>query len=233
MGKTPLARILVVDDEVQIRRALVSNLLVRGYEVLEAADGEEAIRVAADGRPDAIILDLGLPKIEGIEVVRAVRGWSKIPIVVLSVRSDEIEKIEAFDAGIDDYVVKPFGMGELLARLRAALRRGRPDDVEPVVVAGDLVIDLNQTTVTRRGEIVHLTPTEWRFLAILVRNHGRLLSQRQVLHDVWGPDYASETHYLRVYVSTLRRKLEDDPSHPKHIITEPRMGYRFIVEPEV
>jgi two-component system KDP operon response regulator KdpE len=228
-GSTPL-RILVVDDEVQIRRALVTNLEVRGYLVDQSVDGEEAIRLAADRHPDAIILDLGLPKVDGIDVVRAIRQWSSVPIVILSVRNDDTEKIEALDAGADDYVVKPFVMGELLARLRAALRRSQPQGIEPVVRAGDLVIDLADTTVTRAGSPIHLTPTEWRFLALLVRNHGRLVSQVQVLSEVWGPSYVRELNYLRTYAGTIRKKIETDPSRPRHLITEPGMGYRFILD---
>lgn len=225
-------RVLVVDDEPQIRRALVSNLDVRGYEVIQATNGAEAIRFTADRHPDAIILDLGLPEIDGIDVLKSIRGWSAIPIIILSVRSDESEKIEALDLGADDYVTKPFSMGELLARLRAALRRVYPEQTEPIVTAGDLEIDLSLMTVKKSGEVVHLTPTEWRFLSLLVRNHGRLITQKRILQEVWGPNHESEFHYLRIFAGGLRRKLETDPSHPAHIITEPRMGYRFVIDGE-
>jgi two-component system KDP operon response regulator KdpE len=221
--------VLVVDDEPQIRRALATNLTARGYEVLQAGTGEEALRLVADHHPDVVILDLGLPGMDGIEVVHGLRGWSDVPIIVLSVRSEERDKVEALDAGADDFLTKPFGMAELLARVRAAVRRGTPAGTEPVIDAGGLHIDLAAKRVLRDGADVHLTPTEWGLLEQLSRNPGRLVTQRQLLQAVWGPEYGTETHYLRVYMATLRRKLEDDPGRPRHLITEPGMGYRFEV----
>jgi two-component system KDP operon response regulator KdpE len=219
--------VLVVDDEPQIRRALAANLKAREYEVLQASTGEEALRLTAERRPDVVILDIGLPGMDGIEVVHGIRGWSEVPIIMLSVRRDESDKVEALDAGADDYLTKPFGMGELLARLRAALRRAGTEEVEPVVDAGALHIDLAAKRVLRDGTDVHLTPTEWGLVEQLVRNPGKLVTQRQLLQAVWGPEYGTETHYLRVYMAALRRKLEDDPSRPHHFLTEPGMGYRF------
>ncbi len=222
-----MTRVLVVDDEPQILRAMKANLVARGYEVDLAPTGEDALRLAAAHRPDAVILDLGLPGIDGIEVVEGLRGWTAVPIIVLSVRDAEADKIAALDAGADDYVTKPFGMGELLARLRAAVRRSSPGPESAIVETRSFEIDLAAKRVRRRGEEVHLTPTEWALLEVLVRNPGRLVSQRQLLQQVWGPQYETETNYLRVYLAQLRRKLEDDPSRPRHLITEPGMGYRF------
>jgi len=223
-----MTRVLVVDDEPQILRALRTNLAARGYEVDVVATGEAALAQAAAHRPDVVILDLGLPGIDGIGVVEGLRGWTDVPIIVLSVRDAEADKIGALDAGADDYVTKPFGMGELLARLRAATRRAAPGGPEaPVVVTDSFTVDLAASRVTRHGEDVHLTPTEWHLLEVLVRHPGRLVSQRQLLQAVWGPQYETETNYLRVYLAQLRRKLEDDPSQPRHLLTEPGMGYRF------
>ncbi|MCU1370077.1 MAG: kdpE3 [Ilumatobacteraceae bacterium] len=223
-----MTRVLVVDDEPQIRRALRTNLAARGYEVDLAESGEQALDLAATSHPDVVILDLGLPGIDGIAVVEGLRGWTKVPIIVLSVRDAEADKIAALDAGADDYVTKPFSMGELLARLRAATRRGTPGpDEAPTVVTDAFTVDLAAKRVLRDGAEVHLTPTEWQLLETLVRNPGRLISQRQLLQTVWGPQYERETNYLRVYLAQLRRKLEADPSRPKHLITEPGMGYRF------
>ena len=222
-----VTRILVVDDEPQLRRALDINLRVRGYEVHQASTGEEALRLVASVHPDAIVLDLGLPGIDGLEVIRGIRGWSTVPIVVLSVRDAEADKVSALDAGADDYVTKPFGMDELLARLRAALRRNAPTDEEAIVAAGNLVFDLGARRVQRAGVDVRLTPTEWQLVETLVRSRGRLVSQPQLLRDVWGPSYVDNTNYLRVYMAQIRRKLESDPSKPVHFITEPGMGYRF------
>ena len=223
-----MTRVLVVDDEPQIRRALRTNLAARDYEVDLAASGEEALERAAAHHPDVVILDLGLPGIDGIAVVEGLRGWSTVPIIVLSVRDAEADKIAALDAGADDYVTKPFSMGELLARLRAATRRGAagPEE-EPVIATDSFTVDLAAKRVERDGNEVHLTPTEWQLLETLVRNPGRLISQRQLLQTVWGPQYERETNYLRVYLAQLRRKLETDPSRPRHLITEPGMGYRF------
>jgi two-component system KDP operon response regulator KdpE len=223
------ARILIVDDEPQLVRALGINLKALGYRVDTAASGEEALRKAADHRPDTVILDLGLPGIDGIEVIRGLRGWTTVPIIVLSVRDAEREKIAALDAGADDYVTKPFGMGELLARLRAALRReSDTGDDQPMVVTDDFSIDLAKKVVTgASGAEVRLTPTEWGVLEMLVRHRGKLVTQTQLLKEVWGPQYGEETNYLRVFMAQLRRKLEPQPSNPRYFITEPGMGYRF------
>jgi two-component system KDP operon response regulator KdpE len=223
------ARILIVDDEPQIVRALGINLKALGYRVDTAASGEEALRKAADHRPDTVILDLGLPGIDGIEVIRGLRGWTTVPIIVLSVRDAEREKIAALDAGADDYVTKPFGMGELLARLRAALRRESDSgDDQPMVVTDDFSIDLAKKVVTgASGAEIRLTPTEWGILEMLVRHRGKLVTQTQLLKEVWGPQYGEETNYLRVFMAQLRRKLEPQPSNPRYFITEPGMGYRF------
>jgi two-component system KDP operon response regulator KdpE len=228
MAETP--RILVVDDEPQIVRALGINLKALGYQVDTAASGEEALHKAAQHRPDTVILDLGLPGIDGIDVIRGLRGWSKVPIIVLTVRDTEGEKIAALDAGADDYVTKPFGMGELLARLRAALRREiDPGDDLPVVETDDFTIDLSTKRVigSNRREI-KLTPTEWGIVEMLVRHRDRLVTQTQLLKEVWGPQYGQETNYLRVFMAQLRRKLEPVPSSPRYFITEPGMGYRFV-----
>lgn len=225
----PAIRVLVVDDEPQIVRALRINLSVRGYEVITAGTGGAALRAAADKHPDVVILDLGLPDIDGIEVLAGLRGWTSAPVIVLSARTDSADKVEALDAGADDYVTKPFGMDELLARLRAAVRRGAADtdSSDPVVVTSSFTVDLAAKKVTKNEETVHLTPTEWGMLEMLVRNKGKLVGRKELLREVWGPSYATETHYLRVYLAQLRRKLEDDPSHPKHLLTEAGMGYRF------
>ena len=222
-------RILVVDDELQIVRALGINLRALGYVVDTAASGEEALRKAANHRPDTVILDLGLPGIDGIDVIRGLRGWTNVPIIVLSVRDAEREKIAALDAGADDYVTKPFGMGELLARLRASLRReSKPDDEQPVITTDDFVIDLSTKRVTdASGEEIRLTPTEWGILEMLVHHRGKLVTQTQLLKEVWGPQYGQETNYLRVFIAQLRRKLEPQPSMPRYFITEAGMGYRF------
>ncbi|MEW1776468.1 response regulator [Streptomyces sp. NPDC086777] len=226
-----MTRVLVVDDEPQIVRALVINLKARKYEVDAAPDGRTALELAASRHPDVVVLDLGLPDMDGVEVIRGLRGWTRVPILVLSARHSSDEKVEALDAGADDYVTKPFGMDELLARLRAAVRRAEPvdgggeDDV--LVETEGFTVDLAAKKVNRAGRDVRLTPTEWHLLEVLVRNTGRLVSQKQLLQEVWGPSYGTETNYLRVYMAQLRRKLEADPSHPKHFITEPGMGYRF------
>jgi two-component system KDP operon response regulator KdpE len=224
-----VTRVLVVDDDPQIRRALKINLSARGYTVLTAPDGTTALHAAAHDRPDVIVLDLGLPDLDGTDVITGLRGWSTTPIIVLSARTDSSDKVGALDAGADDYITKPFGMAELLARLRAAVRRAttHPTDNEAVVHAGTLCIDLAAKHVTRDGAGVRLTPTEWGILELLVRHSGKLVSQRQLLTEVWGPSYQAESHYLRVYLAQLRRKLEPDASHPQHLITEPGMGYRF------
>jgi len=225
-----VSRVLVVDDELPMRRTLDIGLRARGYDVALAATGEEALEMAAREAPDAVILDLGLPGIDGIQVARGLRGWSSAPIIVLSARGAEAVKVAALDAGADDYVTKPFGMDELLARLRAALRRANPAQDVSTVRTPDFTIDLLDKTVTVASAEVRLTPTEWQIVELLVRHRGRLVSQTQLLRDVWGPEYHHETHYLRVYMSQLRRKLEPDPAHPRYFITEPGMGYRLILD---
>jgi len=222
------ARVLVVDDEPGLVRALAINLRSSGWEVATAPDGARALDLAATWHPDVVLLDLGLPDISGLDVIAGIRGWSRVPIVVLSARQHGEDKVDALDAGADDYVTKPFAMNELLARLRAAVRRAAPGDAtEAVVEAGDLTIDLARRRVLRHGEEVRLTPTEWALVDILVRHRGKLVSRDQLLREVWGPAYVSETGYLRVYTANLRRKLERDPSHPRHFITTPGMGYVF------
>jgi two-component system KDP operon response regulator KdpE len=225
-----MTRVLVVDDEPQIVRALVINLRARGYEVDAAHDGASALELAAARHPDVVLLDLGLPDMDGTQVIRGLRGWTNIPVIVLSARHASDEKVEALDAGADDYVTKPFGMDELLARLRAAVRRAAPvgsDPGEAVVTTEGFTVDLVAKRVQREGADVRLTPTEWHLLEFMVRNAGRLVSQKQLLQEVWGPAYGTESNYLRVYMAQLRRKLEADPAHPRHFITEPGMGYRF------
>jgi two-component system KDP operon response regulator KdpE len=219
--------VLVVDDDRQLLRALRINLTARGYDVDVAVDGTAALATASRQPPDLIIVDLGLPDMDGVRVVEGIRGWSTAPIIVLSARHVEQSKVQALDAGADDYVTKPFGMDELLARVRAALRRGVPAAEDPVVATDAFTVDLAARRVTRDGADVRLTPTEWHVLEVLVRNPGKLVSQRQLLQEVWGPRYERETNYLRVYVAQLRAKLEPDPSRPRHLLTEPGMGYRF------
>lgn len=223
-----MTRILVVDDEPQIVRALSINLRARGYEVTTAGDGLEAIEVAAIAPPDVVVLDLGLPDLDGVDVIGRLRAQSAVPILVLSGRSDSADKVEALDAGADDYVTKPFGMDELLARLRVMLRRNAPAETEAATVTfGRVVVDLGATRVTVGGTEVRLTPTEWHLLEVFVRNPGRLISQRQLLSEVWGPGYENAHGNLRLYMAQLRRKLEPEPSRPVHFRNEPGMGYRF------
>jgi two-component system KDP operon response regulator KdpE len=222
-----VSRILVVDDEPQLLRALGTNLKARGYEVELAATGEAALTLAARTHPDVVVLDLGLPGIDGTDVIRGLRGWTSVPIIVLSVRETESEKVEALDAGADDYVTKPFGMDELLARLRAALRRAVPGEEEAVVHTNDFDVDLAAKRVTTANGEIRLTPTEWAIVEILVRNPRKLVTQRRLLQEVWGPQYEKETNYLRVYLAQIRQKLEPDPARPRYFITEARMGYRF------
>jgi two-component system, OmpR family, KDP operon response regulator KdpE len=223
-----VTRVLVVDDEPQILRALRINLRARRYDVEVATDGAGALRLAASHRPDLVVLDLGLPDLDGVEVIRGLRGWTTVPIIVLSGRAGSQDKVAALDAGADDYVTKPFGIDELLARIRAITRRVVPVGESAVVGVGRFRVDLAAHAVHGPdGVDVRLTPTEWHLLEILLRNPGKLVSQRQLLHDVWGPQYQSETNYLRQYMAQLRRKLEDDPSRPRHLLTEPGMGYRF------
>src|SRR3954471_2221758 len=222
-----MTKVVVIDDEPALCRALRVNLTARAYDVTVAGDGSSGLAAVAAQRPDVVILDLGLPDMDGEQVIRGVRGWSAIPIIVLSAREQESAKVAALDAGADDYVTKPFGMDELLARLRAAVRRGAPADEEPVVVTDDFTVDLAAKRVTVGGGDVRLTPTEWQLLEVLVRHQGRLVTQQQLLRDVWGPAYKTEVNYLRVYTAQLRRKLEPDPSRPRYLITEAGMGYRF------
>ncbi|WP_326569287.1 response regulator [Amycolatopsis rhabdoformis] len=232
MSPDNAATVLVVDDEPQIVRALRINLNARGYKVITAHDGTAALKAVAETKPDVVVLDLGLPDLDGTEVIAGLRGWTTVPIIVLSARGDSADKVQALDAGADDYVTKPFGMDELLARLRAAVRRSTvagPDGAEAVVDTGSFTIDLAAKKVRRDGHEVHLTKTEWGVLELLVRNRGRLVAQKQLLHEVWGPSYETESHYLRVYLAQLRRKLEPEPSRPRHLLTEPGMGYRFEV----
>jgi len=220
-------RVLVVDDEPAIRRFLRVSLAAHGYAIFEADCGEAARVAAAADRPDLIILDLGLPDLEGAEVTRRLREWTRIPIVILSVRGQEADKIAALDAGADDYVVKPFGVGELLARMRVALRHATPAGDEPVFVVDELVIDRARREVKVAGREMQLTPTEYSLLCALAAHAGKVLTHRQLLRELWGPGYEQETHMLRVNISNLRRKLEPDPTRPHYIRTEPGVGYRL------
>ena len=223
-----MTRVLVVDDEPQIVRALQINLKARGYEVHLAGSGTAALKVAAQHPPELVILDLGLPDLDGVDVIRGLRGWTEAPILVLSGRTDSTDKVEALDAGADDYVTKPFGIDELLARMRAVLRRSNIAQDQPVVTVGSATVDLAAKRVTlETGEDIRLTPTEWHLLEVLVRHPGKLMSQRQLLTEVWGPGYETASGNLRFYMGQLRRKLETDPARPKHLLTEPGMGYRF------
>jgi len=222
-----VTRVLIVDDEPAILKALAINLRARKYEVLTAASGTEALSVAAAHPPDIVILDLGLPDLDGTEVIGGLRGWTEVPILVLSGRSDSADKVEALDAGADDYVTKPFGMDELLARLRAMTRRGGGADEQPLVAFGDVTVDLAARRVTRLDAEVRLTPTEWHLLEVLLRHPGKLLSQRQLLTEVWGPGYETAQGNLRLYMGQLRKKLEPDPARPRFFHNEPGMGYRF------
>jgi two-component system KDP operon response regulator KdpE len=222
-----VSRVLVVDDDAALVRALSINLRARGYEVHAASTGAGALALAASHPPQAVVLDLGLPDLDGTEVIAGLRGWTGVPILVLSAREDSAEKVAALDAGADDYVVKPFGMDELLARLRAAIRRGTPEPARPVVTTADFTVDLGAGRVTRDGGDVRLTPTEWHLLEVLVRNPGRVVDHDRLLTEVWGPAYRDQTNYLRVYMATLRRKLEPDAAAPKHLLTEAGRGYRF------
>lgn len=225
-----MSRVLVVDDEPQIVRALGINLRARGWDVVTAGDGIEALDVAEHADPDVVILDLGLPDLDGVDVITRLRARSSVPVLVLSGRSDSVDKVDALDAGADDYVTKPFGMDELMARLRALVRRVPTEEsaiTEDVVAFGTVVVDLAATRATVDGEDVRLTPTEWHLLEVFVRNPGRLISQRQLLSEVWGPGYENAHGNLRLYMAQLRRKLEPEPSRPVHFRNEPGMGYRF------
>jgi two-component system KDP operon response regulator KdpE len=223
-------RVLVVDDELPVRRFLRTSLAAHGYAVFEAEDGLAALNAVIAERPDVMILDLGLPDLDGIEVTRRLREWTPVPIVILSVRGAESDKVAALDAGADDYVTKPFGMGELLARLRSAARRAARSPDEPVFITGDLSIDLARRVVSRAGREIRLTPTEYDLLRVLITHAGKVLTHRQVLRDVWGPDNAGGLHLLRVNVTNLRRKIEPDPTRPRYLVTEPGVGYRLRVE---
>jgi two-component system, OmpR family, KDP operon response regulator KdpE len=240
-----VTRVLVVDDEPQILRALRINLRVREYEVHIAATGAEALQLASRYPPDLVILDLGLPDLDGVEVIQGLRGWTKAPIIVLSGRADSTDKVEALDAGADDYITKPFGVEELLARMRAAVRRTGAAEDRPAIRLGQLVVDLAAKRVTRQATVatgagavatqpddIRLTPTEWHLLEVLLRNPGKLLSRNQLLTEVWGPGYADATGNLRLYMAQLRRKLEPDPARPRWLITEPGMGYRYQPSPD-
>jgi two-component system KDP operon response regulator KdpE len=221
------ARILIVDDEPQIRRVLRTTLTSQGYTVAEAKNGDEALEQIREERPDLILLDVNMPGRSGLEVCHEIRGTSDIPIIMLTVRNTERDKVQALDAGADDYVVKPFGSEELMARIRAALRRAAPSEAMPPFLSADLKIDFEKRAVTVRGQLVRLTPKEFELLRQLVANQGKALSHRRLLQAVWGPDYGDETEYLRVFINQLRKKIEPDPHHPRYIHTEPWVGYRF------
>jgi Response regulators consisting of a CheY-like receiver domain and a winged-helix DNA-binding domain len=221
-------RVLVVDDERSIRRFLKASLGSQ-FVVFEATNGEEALVAAASNRPDVIILDLGLPDMDGVEVTRRLREWTQIPIIIVSVREQEKDKIAALDAGADDYLTKPFGVGELMARLRSAVRRSAQAETDPVFTTGNLVVDLNQRIVTMNGQPVLLTPTEYDLLRTFVKHAGKVLTHDQLLRAVWGTAYESETHMLQVNISNLRRKIEPDPVRPGYLITEPGVGYRLRI----
>jgi two-component system KDP operon response regulator KdpE len=225
-----MTRVLLVDDDPALGRALAINMKARGLTVELAATGRAALESVARFHPDVVVLDLGLPDMDGIDVIRGIRPWNVVPIVVLSARGTSEEKVNALDAGADDYVTKPFEMNELQARVRAAVRRGQvaaDHGDSPVVTTGGFAIDLASGQVMRDGEQIRLSPTEFHLLEVLARNAGRLVPQQQLLRDVWGPGYEKESHYLRVYMAQLRRKLEVDPAHPRHLITEPGLGYRL------
>ena len=228
---SPIA--IVIEDEPQIRRFVRGALEAEGWQVHEAATLRDGLAAAGTRQPDLIVLDLGLPDGDGVGLIRDVRGWSGVPIIVLSARTDEADKIAALDAGADDYLTKPFGTGELLARVRANLRRPRTanggEEAEPVFRFGEVEVDRLARLVRRAGTEVHLTPTEYRLLSVLVANAGRVLTQRQLLREVWGPSHAGQSHYLRIYMGHLRQKLEADPAQPKHLLTETAVGYRLVV----
>lgn len=226
-------KILIADDDPQILRALRILLTARGYQVLTARSGAEALSVAVDQHPELVMLDLGMPELNGIEVIEGLRGWSSVPILVVSGRTGSADKVDALDAGADDYVTKPFAADELLARIRALTRRQSTTADEPVITFGDVTVDLAARQVTRRdgdgggAHAVRLTPTEWQILEVLLRNPRRLVTRQSLLTQVWGPQYTADTGYLRLYLSQLRKKLEPEPSRPRYLLTEPGMGYRF------
>ena len=223
-----MTRILIIEDEPALARALAITLHARGYDTDVAVTGAAGLDLAATSHPDLILLDLGLPDLDGMTILHAVRGWSQIPVVVLSARQTSHDKVAALDAGADDYVSKPFAMDELLARIRAATRRTPGTDADPMVVTSSFTVDLASRVVTRDGQPVRLTPTEWRLLEILARNAGRIVTQKDLLRELRGPDLDRESHYLRVYLAQLRRKLEPDPSRPRHLLTDPGIGYRLV-----
>lgn len=222
-----MSRVLVIDDDARIVKTLAVNLRARGYDVSVARTGEEGLQLAARHHPDAVILDLGLPAMDGLDVVRGLRGWTSVPIIVLSGRDAESIKVQALDLGADDYLTKPFGMDELFARVRAAVRRAVVPEGRPKVITPDFVIDFVAKQVRRDGALVRLTPTQWHIVEVLVKHAGKLVTYEQLLREVWGPSYGKETNYLRVFMTQIRQKLEPEPSHPKYFITEPGIGFRF------
>lgn len=224
-------KILIADDDPQLVRALRITLAAHGYEVVAAPDGQAAIALAAKEHPDIVMVDLGMPRLDGVRVIEALRGWTSVPIIVVSGRTGSADKVEALDAGADDYVTKPFQIDELLARLRALSRRTAASANEPVVSFGDVRVDLAAKLVTRGDAPVHLTPTEWRILEFLARNAGALVTRQALLKDIWGTEQVTDTGYLRLYLSQLRKKLEPDPGHPRHLLTESGMGYRLVLDP--
>ncbi|MGK3952042.1 response regulator [Microbacterium sp. I2] len=223
-------KVLIADDDPQLVRALRITLAAHGYEVVAAPDGPSAIALAAKEHPDIVMVDLGMPRLDGVGVIQALRGWSTAPIIVVSGRTGSADKVEALDAGADDYVTKPFQVDELLARLRALSRRVATASEDPVVSFADVTVDLAAKSVSRAGERVHLTPTEWRILEFLARNPGTLVTRQALLKDLWGTEQVTDTGYLRLYMSQLRKKLEPDPGHPAHLLTEQGMGYRLVVD---
>ena len=223
-------KVLVADDDAQMVRAVRITLTARGYDVVTASDGKAALDAAISSHPDLVVLDLGMPGLTGIEVIEGLRGWTQVPILVVSGRSESWDKVEALDAGADDYVTKPFSADELLARIRALTRRTPAATDEPLVTFGDVTIDLSAHVVTRGGEPVRLTPTEWRLLEVLVHNRDKLVTRETLLTEVWGPQYTTDTGYLRLYISQLRKKLEVSPAAPQHLLTDAGMGYRFVSE---
>jgi two-component system, OmpR family, KDP operon response regulator KdpE len=221
-------RVVLVDDEVQIVRALQASLEVRGYDVLSAGTGSEALRMLATSEPDIVVLDLGLPDLDGTEVLKRLRSYSDVPVIILTIREEQDDKVAALEAGADDYVTKPFGMEELLARMRAVMRRASPDgDGEPILTFGNIEIDLSRKLIRKASQIIHLTPKEYGLLEAMATHRGKLLTHRWLLSRVWGPGYEDEREYLRVFVAQLRKKLEDDPQRPRWILTDPGVGYRW------
>jgi two-component system KDP operon response regulator KdpE len=224
----PSQTVLIIDDEPQIRRLLRVTLEAHGYRVFDAPTGQDGVVQAAQHRPDVILLDLGLPDLDGIEVLRRLREWSRVPVIILSVRDREDDKVAALDGGADDYVTKPFNSAELLARVRAALRHAQPQGIDAIFRAGNLEVDLSSRTVRKSGEVVKLTPTEYSLLRLLVTHSGKVLTHRQLLTEIWGVKAVEQTHYLRVHIAHLREKIENDPSKPELVITEPAVGYRLV-----